>query len=249
MQPTQIILVNGKKRSGKDFFTEVFLENSDDFEHFSIARSLKLTASHILGIHLDDLEDYKNAGLCHSVDKELYKNNFRIELEHMAKILYPDGVPLHIMKNIFYFKPEQLSVFKTAEELKVPDELIMDDIAYVDARLFLQHMNVFKILFENDNIWIDLTIQEIAQGSDNYIISDFRFPNECSALEDYFGLNNVTTVKIIGKNYYDHDEYDNHASERSLDDFKFDYHVNNTIWDSESLKAQAQALNNEVING
>ena len=114
----------------------------------------------------------------------------------------------------------------------------------IDARVFLQYIGgIWKQVFY-DGIWADLCINAVKKEKGNVVISDFRYPSEYTSMDNKF--DNITSIKVLGKNLYETDKYDNHSSETSLNDFKFDYHINNTIWSDASLTCQIKALLAEV---
>lgn len=230
----KILLINGKKRSGKDFVSDSFVKKG--FVKLSIAKTLKELASDIGEISYDELEKLKNEKGSFTINREKFEENFNDMLLSFYKNLEAPDEKVFI--NITVFRIKDLPIYSKEEK---------DDMLTIDARLLLQHMNIFKIIFNDDDIWVKETIKKIKKIQDNVIISDFRFPNEFISINKNF--DNVYSVKIIGKNYYDKDEYDNHLSETSLDDWKFDYHLNNTIWIESSIFWQMISLLQEIDNG
>ncbi len=227
MKNKKIIMINGKKRAGKDFFADSIINKN--FTKIAVAFKLKEIAYEIAGKEYDVMEEYKNNNVPFEIDIEDFDIKFRKALiKHYRYAKYDDN---NIIEFIESFNVRSLPIF-------------VDGYEKVDARLFLQHMNIFKNIFFNDNIWIDYTVDLIKSTKGNIVISDFRFPYEYEALSDNF--TKVITAKVIGKNYYDVDEYDNHSSETSLNDFEFDYHINNTIWNEELLELQASLLIQEL---
>jgi len=225
----KIFLINGKKRSGKDNFADI-LVNQKKFTKISIAQSLKLTASRIVNISVDEIDNLKDNCLSFSFDEQEFTTGFIFELIKFSKKY---NMTAEMKKRLASFNIKQLDIF-----------IEVDGVQKIDARRFLQNMNVFKTIFDDEDIWINQTIDKINQLNGDIVISDFRFPNECTRIKECF--ENVTTIKIIGKNFYDMDEYDNHSSETSLNDWKFDYHINNTIWIESSLFWQITALLQEL---
>jgi len=77
------------------------------------------------------------------------------------------------------------------------------------------------------NIWVKLVKKKIKlSNKDCFIIPDFRF------LEEYKGIKKlkyknykIITIKVINNNLVKNDK---HSSEKSLEDFKFDYILDNT---------------------
>ena len=222
----KILLVNGKKRSGKDYFSDMLIKK--DFVKLSIAKNLKDIACRIAGINYDTMEELKNDGKSFMVTLEDFQNRFMNELRLMATF-YDSSFQLST--KIDTFTVTDLKIF-VHEQCYNPPE--------VDARKFLQNMNVFKIIFNDDDIWINMTLRDIAKSNKDIVIADFRFPNEFHAVDKAF--NNVKSIKVIGKNLYDKDEYDNHVSETSLNNWKFDFHINNTFWHIGSLFWQTTGL-------
>jgi hypothetical protein len=227
-----ILLINGKKRSGKDFISDLLIKECN-FIKFSIASSLKKIACEIAGISYEEMEDLKNNNKSFKVNKNDFKQRFQDAIKHMKDY--------YNMDNIIIKRTEDFEISDLGSWLKI------DDTLNVDARKFLQNMNIFKFLFNDENIWINLLYTKILKLEDehNIIISDFRFPNEYTALEKLHDFK-ITAIKIIGKNLYDVDQYDTHKSETSLNDWEFNYHINNTIWDEESINSQLKGLIKEL---
>lgn len=234
----KIIMVNGKKRSGKDIFSDVMQRKS--FIKYSIADSLKDIASSILEIDKKTLETLKNNADTLSINFDKFNTNFRKAIDKIklnySELNYTELEELNLQ--ISNFDITKINIF----ENYVDSDVDSDVDSIVDIRKFLQKLNIFKIIFNDNNIWINILIKKLEKISDNIVISDLRFPNEAERIFDVFKKDIVKTVKIIGKNLYDFDEYDNHSSETSLNDWEFDYHVNNTIWDEILLDHQGQLI-------
>lgn len=93
----------------------------------------------------------------------------------------------------------------------------------------------------NPNHWVDTIAKEI-NYKDTFIISDFRFPNEYDRLEELFGRDEIITVRI---NRF---ETINtvHDSEHQLDNFPFDFTINNKS-DIVSLYSELDKLVNNIF--
>lgn len=239
----KIILVNGKKRSGKDFFSKIF-ENNFEFTQFSVARNLKQIASDIAEISIEDLDNLKNNKDFFLIEKDLFELNFKEQLNSVYDKYYKQS---NICKSKKVCIQQNINNFNLlyCHNMLMNNEEIDNSIIKVDARKFLQNINIFKTIFEDEDIWINMLLPEL-KNQKNIIISDFRFSNEYTRIKNTFLTSTLITAKIIGKNYYDKDEYDNHISETSLNDWKFDYHLNNTIWQNSALYWQALALLQEL---
>lgn len=220
-------MINGKKRAGKDFFADAIIDKK--FTKIAVAFKLKEIAYEIADKDYNVMEEYKNNNIPFEIDIDSFEIRFRKALiKHYMYAKYDDNTIIEYIEN---FNVRSLPIF-------------IDGYTKVDARLFLQYMNIFKKIFLNDNIWIDYTVELINQTKGNIVISDFRFPYEYDVLSENF--TKVMTAKVIGKNYYDQDGYDNHSSETSLNSFEFDYHINNTIWDEQLLELQVSLLIKEL---
>jgi len=173
---SKIILINGKKRAGKDFFAEKLQEELYKSQKtsavMSFAKPIKQIIAATFGITEKELEDYKN-------DTE----NYGIEINS-----YPNNQP-------------QVT------------------IEYTNFRKILQNFGTegMKPIF-GDAIWARLLKEKAMESSVDYIIvPDFRF-----LIEDIGDV----TVKIINEDF--DNSSDTHASENELNDFKFDYTIDNT---------------------
>lgn len=77
---------------------------------------------------------------------------------------------------------------------------------------------------DNENYWVNIVLKEIKNNDirqNNIVISDFRYPNEYYTLNRYFS--NITTINIIREISENIDD----KSETSLDNFLFDYIIEN----------------------
>ena len=226
----KIIMTNGKKRAGKDYFADQLIKKG--FVKLSIAKGLKDLACKIAGIDYDTMEELKNEGKSFKVNLDDFQKNFQTELRAMLSFYNNDIDIFYIINKVDEFRVwEVVDVFIDNNEI---------ENTWVDARKFLQNMNIFKIIFNDDDIWINMVIREMQKIDEDIVLADFRFPNEYAAVAKAF--DGVVSVKVIGKNLYEKDEYDNHISETSLNDWEFDYHINNTFWHSGSMFWQVQGL-------
>jgi len=170
-----IVLINGKKRSGKDFSASILHEKlavKNTVTTMSVAGPMKNIISTIFGISLEQLDKFKN-------EPENY----------MIKI---DGFPEYEGTTF----RQTLTRFGT-------------DAMYPEF---------------GENVWADLFVSKIKESkSDIILVPDFRYISEhVSALETGF---NVVTLFI---NNDECDSVDTHRSETELDDFRFDYSIDNT---------------------
>ena len=81
-----------------------------------------------------------------------------------------------------------------------------------------------------DSIWVDATLHDLDPNG-NYVVTDARFPNEASAIRERGGYLWRINRDGVGP-------ANQHASEISLDNEKFDY----TIWNNGSLEEYHQQV-------
>lgn len=101
----------------------------------------------------------------------------------------------------------------------------------------------------NPDIWVNKVIDCIklinGYNKDAVVcITDARFPpNEIVNLQREFGKENVLTLKILGRKA-DMGELENDISETSMDDFEYDFYIDNSST-PEKLKANIEVILNE----
>ncbi len=110
-----------------------------------------------------------------------------------------------------------------------------------DFRVIIQKFGseAMKPVF-GDDVWTDLMVENIHQLKCEYIIvSDWRFINEYQGINDSY---EVVTVRVDDHNL----SAGEHDSEHQLDNFQFDYNLNNTDKD-DTIKPQVNALANLIL--
>lgn len=183
-----IILINGAKRSGKDFTASLLTEKLSGTlgatQTMSFATPLKQVVADTFGISMEYLEEFKN-------------NHTEYDIKCMA---YPNNQP---------------SV----------------NFLTTDFRTILQRFGTegMKPIF-GEAVWADITARDaqtaFSDGVEYVIVPDFRFYIESDTIKALKEVGiNVVTLKIRND---DIDTSDAHASERELDDYVFDYTIDNT---------------------
>jgi uncharacterized Fe-S radical SAM superfamily protein PflX len=77
----------------------------------------------------------------------------------------------------------------------------------------------------NSRFWADrLIIKLIEDDNDNIVITDLRYFVELETIKNYFGADNVKTIKVINRNL----EPDSHISEQEMLDYEADVILDNT---------------------
>jgi hypothetical protein len=110
-----------------------------------------------------------------------------------------------------------------------------------DGRQILQRIGTDVVRAKNPDYWVSFVKEFMEMFEDEWdyvIIPDCRFPNECEAWE-IDGWPNIT-VRIIRNNFVSDltPEQLNHPSETALDNYEFDYYIDNS--------GDVNQLNNEV---
>lgn len=235
----KVIMVNGKKRAGKDYFSDVLCQRFD-FTKVALAKKLKDAACGIAGISFEEMEDLKNNSGVFKITYHDYINNVKDQLWKSFNELYTGEVQEGIYDKF-------CTMIKECNYDIIVHSINKDNICTFDARIFLQEMGgIWKVVFSDDQIWAKLCLAAVAASDKNVIISDFRYPYELDMVAEHYS--SVTSVKVIGKNMYDTDQYDQHSSETALNNYKFQYHINNTFWHTPSMDEQVIGLMRE-ING
>ncbi len=144
--------------------------------------------------------------------KEIIAQTFNISLSDLDKYKNdPDNYRIHI-------KDDSTRIFETT------------------FRGILQRFGTegMKPTF-GDNVWGDLVVAKIqASDRDTFIIPDWRFNSEWSVMNANF---NVITVRVNGADV----NKDLHSSETGLDNFDFDFVLDNTEYDGR-LQRQIKEL-------
>jgi hypothetical protein len=198
-----IIGINGKIGAGKDtvgtIIQGLLLTNKNQSSEIKkFAGKLKQIASILTGIPVENFEDQE----------------FKTTLLDVEWGTVQD-VPLN---SIPPFADIQFNVMMSVREFlqKLGTEAMREGL----------HTNVWvNALFADYNPGYTISPLDVDnQAPDNWIITDMRFPNEMEAVEKRHGI----TIRVIRNNGTRAlSDMNNHPSEISLDDVKFDYEINN----------------------
>lgn len=122
---------------------------------------------------------------------------------------------------------DELEQFKNDNE-----SIYFNNMKQIDFRTLLQRFgtDAMQSTF-GKRVWSDITYKNL-KNSDYILIPDFRFIHEYKE--------NHITIRMTRSC----DVYDNHLSETSLDDFKFDYYVNND--DYTVIEKSAETIFNSI---
>lgn len=206
-----IYLLSGWKRSGKDTAANYLIEKG--MERRAFADSLKDDVAKFLGIRRSDMDD----------------NDFK------EKAILDRPVKA-------YDSFSKMTTEFLAKEFRTEDNRKPIDVNWCDNKLFATYND--GLVTENfplywtpraacifigsvgrayhSNHWVDRALKNVENYND-YVVSDFRYVSEYNRVVELFGKENVCTVRI---NRFDTiDSTDD--SERNLDNFTFDYIIDN----------------------
>lgn len=98
------------------------------------------------------------------------------------------------------------------------------------GRTLLQHIGTENVRSVYPNFWVDfvMSILKVFKGTWDYVlIPDTRFPNEIDIPKEMF---DTISIRVNRPNFISelNDEQLKHPSETALDNFKFDYYIENT---------------------
>ena len=252
-----VVLIGGKRRSGKDHIGSIFTKQFG-FKRYSFATALKEYIYEVLKLDFDTGENMKNRNdsvtmsftdFSNDVDFMIRTLNYRLNKD--KKFLYIEDI-----YNEYNAKYENCAkaegfvfcLLKDMQALTEFDIIEKDLILEINVRLALQWLaSYMKKLFGKD-VWAIIGLQDVLNSdTDNIVITDFRFPYEDFSEMDALGNLNTISIQVLGKNRYEYDQLiDSHESETSLNDYKFDYIINNTVYGEPTiLTVQIKAILNE----
>ncbi len=220
----KIILVGGRRRAGKDTVCDILVDqfnnSSNNFNKFSFAHAVKRSSSFISDISVDELNNLKNDESGFIIDLNVIINRFKTDVMNTY---------LRYSKYINATKTELLNNLENWNENIPIKDRIDDNLVNIDARNFLVYVaETYKDLYNDSEAWGKILFKEINNVSGNIVISDFRFMHEINTFIENCDENTIIkTVKIKGLDKEHNDNYDNAISETELNDYKFNYIVDN----------------------
>ena len=177
------------------------------FKNVKFADKLKDCVCLILGCTRSQLEDrdFKEQYLGEEWDRTIYTVRYGIKGEFYSESL---NVTDAIIDREF------------VKESLCNDARIQERVERMTYRSFMQLFGTEVGRNLHPNTWCN-TIMQGYDDSDNWILSDTRFPNEIEAIKNKGGL----LIKIVREGY---ENTGYHASETALDSYtKFDYVIEN----------------------
>ena len=141
-----------------------------------------------------------------------------------------------LAKQELELKGEKVLICHYADLLKYICKTFFDwnGIKDDNGRTILQHVGTDVIRVKNHapDYWVDFIANLLWMFYDEWdyiLIPDTRFPNELERMIDNFGKERITSIRV-NRPHFDSgmtQEQLNHPSECALDDYEFDYYIEN----------------------
>lgn len=147
----KIILINGKKRHGKDFTAEI-LEKFHDVEIMRFADPMKSIISQTFGISEENLETFKNDIDGYGIEIKAYPNNqppCTIEYADFRSVLQIFGT--EAMKPVFGNDVWVQAIKKRIDE-SVAEYILIPDFRFGIELVGLSEYQIYTVKIFNDNI-------------------------------------------------------------------------------------------------
>ena len=141
-----------------------------------------------------------------------------------------------LAKQELELKGERVLICHYADLLKYICKTFFDWDGVKDdkGRTILQHVGTDVIRIKNHapDYWVDFIANLLWMFYDEWdyiLIPDTRFPNELERMIDNFSKERIVSLRINRPNFNSGmtQEQLNHSSECALDDYKFDYYIEN----------------------
>ena len=247
-----IVLLGGKRRSGKDHSGALLIDRFG-FHRVSYGNALKTIIYSVLDISFERGDQMKNDNHIAKVEYGYFNNTLIKAIYDMNDSDYvlekksienlKENLDNIIQKYVFIDGQAEL-INMTADLLAAGkcEQVSIGIDLHMNVRMALQHIaSMFKEIFDPE-IWTRICLHQILNCEfDNVVATDFRFPYEDFRHMPEAKDLNIITVGVIGKNRYDYDPVlDIHESETSLNDYHFDYALNNTVYSEDDIVLTVQ---------
>jgi hypothetical protein len=141
---------------------------------------------------------------------------------------FADDIKL-ILSNMFGISIEVFNNLKNENKALYLSNLDSMGVNYKRLTSFRQLIQNFGQVMKKiygESFWVDRLILKLKDNKDeNIVITDLRYFVELETLTNYFGKENITTIRVINNSLVDNDE---HSSEQEMLNYKTDIVLNNT---------------------
>jgi hypothetical protein len=215
-----LVLISGWKGSGKDTIAG-YLRDNFGFKHLSFASPLKdeVARQYNLPREWMDSTKMKEEPLFHlpAAPKDAFGRNvaeFMFGELRTASGERPHG--FSYQNDDFYVK---IYTKEDGEFTKKGDEILVRGYWTPRALLILEG-SMKRSVFAN--YWVSQAVAKTVGGGENYVISDARYKNEIETVKSTY-KGDVVTIRV---NRFASSS-SNDPSERDLDDYQFDFTIDN----------------------
>lgn len=183
--------------AGKDTLAQFMKDHDGQWETYALAQPIK----EVINQFMKWDEQHSEGNLKEVELKVPLDVDWFVDMAHLLDSRFGDYVDA---KCEGFKREELLAHFCTVFGLKLGDRFIT-----ISPRKAYQLFGTEFGRYMNDNIWLDL----IPTEKPYLIITDFRFPNECTWAED----NEVEMVKVLSKNTSRITANTGHSSEQAVE--------------------------------
>jgi len=257
-----ILSISGKKGSGKDLVGKII----QYWLYMEIPSRLG-TRYYPTDVFLSEYTE--NPGLNFDTESGWIIKKFAGKVKEVCSII--TGVPLYLFENA-NFKESYLDSNWNYNPYASNDcGYIVEGHAKLSVRSLMQkvgtdairniiHPNTwvtalfadYKESYSNNPWYADKGVHDVSEEDElqhemmlpNWIITDTRFPNEIEAIKKRGGIT-INVVRDHKEGYISIADTDKHSSETSLDDYAFDYELDNNS-DIDSLMVKVRTLLQEL---
>jgi hypothetical protein len=214
---SKIFLIRGYKGSGKDMVAE-YLEKEHGFGKLSFATLLKDEACRQYSVPriAGDDQSLKEVALKEYPVYALDKFS-----EHVNSFLFREFRTLDGKKAYNFGYDDNRMMFGVDEEANEIGQLY-----HCPRSLFILEGSVKRSV--NPNYWVDTVVKQL-NPSKNYIVPDWRYRSEVTGVKNAIAKLSVNlevyTVEI--QRFESNEIQSTDPSERDLDGFQFDFHIDN----------------------
>lgn len=231
-----IFLINGLKRSGKDYLSDQIIELLGG-EKFMFVEVMKSITCRAFGITMTEMDDLKNSNA--SIEEIMHVSMYGGASIMLSKFIILNKF-IKAMDEEFGDHPLWKNLPDNARS-DLFEVAINKNFESLTMRSWLQNFGTEACypLF-GDSIWAELAVQKVlSTNPDIAIFSDLRFPSDYKEINQKMrDTYKIITIKVIDNNL---PQTDLHISETAMNGFDFDYLYDNTMKDG------AEKVNSFII--
>jgi hypothetical protein len=179
----KVILINGLKRSGKDFSANILLEKLPNSEKIAFADPIKRILSNTLGISIDEFDNFKNN--YYDINYDGISLSFRELIQNFGESVKNE------FGNDIWAKTTKDKILKSKK-----DYVIISDFRFLVEYESLKDLDIVTLKINDNNLQNDDT--HISENELNDFKFDYQIDNtkkDPKILEDY--LDSFIKIKVL----------------------------------------------------